>query len=279
MVFGKRWMVIKRPQRSPKPKSCPEELKLPGVVPVGSNSTDLQLLDEKNKPEETSNVEGPSSWSMLQKSFPDSPKSELRRFADGWPKPNAAIKAYENHLAWRNLSKAEELEEARDELPEWISRGHFVAKDGSAAIFLQMARTDCQKPTELYFKALCCAIEEVVPRHDYVEQFEKITILIDTRGHLGWPNPKPHELLPLLRMCSRQLPLHYPGVMKRIVVYPVPLAAVLFARMALTFVDSLTRNRICLISERTKGGFEKSLEEYVSKDSLPPYARARHPNL
>lgn len=81
--------------------------------------------------------------------------------------------------------------------------------------------------------------------------------------------------------------------------------------MALAFVDSITRSRICLISERSKGGFEKHLEEYVSrvagcgwrgwgvarasaemwmsrgcfaaerqgKESLPPYAWERHPNL
>ena len=45
---------------------------------------------------------------------------------------------------------------------------------------------------------------------------------------------------------------------------PAPAPSLPAEGMALAFVDSITRSRVCVISERTKGGFETELSEHVS---------------
>mmetsp|Transcript_90040 Transcript_90040/g.143300 ORF Transcript_90040/g.143300 Transcript_90040/m.143300 type:complete len:308 (-) Transcript_90040:16-939(-) len=247
------------------PEASDTELPVPCNAETASEET---AINEQDCPD------SPASYVALRKAFREAPREELSRFAVGWPKASAAVAAYEDHRKWREMSQDENLQ-AREEVPQWISRGRFLAKDESPVLLLQIARTDCKKAPELYFKALCCSIDEQLSG----SEFQRITVLLDVRAGAGWPNPKPHELLPLLRIATRMLPLHYPGVLHRIILYPVPVAAALFTRMALAFVDSITRSRVCLISERSKGGFEKHLEKYVSKESLPPYAWERHPNL
>lgn len=247
------------------------------VEEVGVEFRNALMIQEHLDNEENDCPESPRSYKALRKTFPDSPRHELARFAVGWPKPPAAVQAYEEHLEWRKMSHVQELLKAREEVGEWISKGTFLGKDGSPVILMQIARTDGQIAAEVYFKALCCSIDEQISQVE--KEFQRVTVLLDVRGGEGWPNPKPHELLPLLRISTRQLPLHYPGVLHRIILYPVPVAAALFTRMALAFVDSDTRSRITIITERCKGGFEKHLEEYVSRDSLPSYAWKRHPNL
>lgn len=288
-AFGRSWFR-KLPRRLPSPcvaegepeteqsvaeepdSEAPEALNTLEEMPVPRNT---ETASEETAINELDCPESPASYVALRKAFHDAPRQELCRFAVGWPKAPAAVAAYEDHRKWREMSEPKQLFQAREQVPQWISKGRFLAKDESPVLLLQIARTDSKKAPELYFKALCCSIDEQLSG----SEFQRITVLLDVRGGAGWPNPKPHELLPLLRIATRQLPLHYPGVLHRIILYPVPVAAALFTRMALAFVDSITRSRICLISERSKGGFEKHLEEYVSKESLPPYAWERHPNL
>mmetsp|Transcript_44697 Transcript_44697/g.83468 ORF Transcript_44697/g.83468 Transcript_44697/m.83468 type:complete len:300 (-) Transcript_44697:137-1036(-) len=225
-----------------------------------------------------SDAESAPSWRKLCQAFPDAPKAELARFARGWS-PDAAVKAYSDHIQWRQGDGSpESLEEARRAIPaEWLGRG-TKAKDGSDVLLLQVARTDCRIPAETYFKALCSVLEDIVPR-DADSNFKRITLVMDTRGGEGWNNPPATQMLPLVRICARQFPPNYPGTLQRIVIYPVPTAFRLFARVALAFVDPVTRNRVVLISEKHEGGFEKAAKEYISKDSLPEYSWARHRGL
>ncbi|CAJ1393844.1 unnamed protein product [Effrenium voratum] len=216
----------------------------------------------------------PPSQALLLEAFPDAPPAELRRFARGWPEGPAALKAYGDHLSW--WAEGQPFEEAHSSVPgNWLTRGG-LASDGSKVLLMQVACTDTNLAPEVYFKALCYTLEELVPREDGESQ---ITLLLDTRGGAGWLNPKATELLPLLRICARQFPPNYPGVLRRIIVYPVPVACSLFARMALAFVDAWTRDHIVLISERVSGGWANVLRDYVSRNNIPEHALSRHSSL
>ncbi|CAE7519665.1 unnamed protein product [Symbiodinium sp. CCMP2592] len=201
-------------------------------------------------------------YAKLRRAYPNAPAAELARFSLCWRQPDAVL-AYQAHLRWRqDEGSASSLAQARGCIPkEWLSRGS-KAKDGSDVLFLQVAQTDCSIAPETYFKALCSYLDELAPKENAMD-FQRITVFLDTRGGEGWSNPPATHLLPLLRVCTRQLPVNFPGVLQRIVVYPVPVALKFFVSLCLALVDTNTRSRCVLISEKTEGGVEAALQEYV----------------
>jgi len=217
-------------------------------------------------------------YSKLRRAYPNAPAAELARFSLCWRQPDAVL-AYQAHLRWRqDEGSAASLAQARGSVPkEWLSRGS-KAKDGSDVLFLQVAQTDCSIAPETYFKALCSYLDELAPKEN-ANDFQRITVFLDTRGGEGWSNPPATHLLPLLRVCTRQLPVNFPGVLQRIVVYPVPVALKFFVSLCLALVDTNTRSRCVLISEKMEGGVEAALQEYVCKEGLPEHCWPRHPGL
>ncbi|CAE7337422.1 unnamed protein product [Symbiodinium natans] len=257
----------------------------PDVRDIANNSEDSNSIANTEDSAEAAKVVNADllsdcpGWRRLRRTFPNAPLGELARFTLGWPSADAAIRNYHGYLLWRQGDgDAGSLAKARRTIPvEWLSRGG-KAKDGSDVLFLQVARTDCNIAPEMYFKALCSFLDELLPREDSSD-FKRITVVMDTRGGEGWLNPPATHLLPLLRVCTRLLPPNYPGSLQRIVIYPVPVALKFFVSLCLALIDPNTRSRCVLISEKQEGGVEKALHEYISKESLPEHAWPRHIGL
>lgn len=261
-----------------KPSAAPETME--------KKVEDAQAKKEepKEQPEEKLPAECKSSYRALSKAFPSKPHSELRRFARTWPSAEQVVKMYEKYVQWRKAfgEPASLAKALRCVPPFWILGAESnatprFAKDGSRVIFVQGARTDFKKHSpEVYVKAICGTIDETVLRE---KNGGMLTMVIDTRGGDGWPNPTPWDSLPFFRGIACHLPSNYPCTLQRIIIYPLPSAVSTLVSLILKLVDPVVRSKICLIYEEKKGGFIEGLREHLMKESLPEHCWPSHEGL
>ena len=102
-------------------------------------------------------------------------------------------------------------------LPEWC-HWHGRAKDGSRVFHLLGARYDPKVGSrEAYVLDLAAKMDAGLDRRSD----EKVTVLFDTRGRIGWASPKLKALLPIMTAVCQLFSDHFPGRVARLVVYTV----------------------------------------------------------
>eukprot|EP00668_Euglena_longa_P002318 GGOE01002674.1.p1 GENE.GGOE01002674.1~~GGOE01002674.1.p1 ORF type:complete len:307 (+),score=65.20 GGOE01002674.1:47-922(+) len=209
----------------------------------------------------------------LQAKFPTSPEEELLRFCRARPKSSSdAIKMYSEYLKWRSgPGSPESLAQSAAVVPsEWV-RQCGVARDGTIAAYCQGARYDPAIEPERYVH--CCAhlIDQAVNADD----LKRITILIDTRGGPGWPNPSPKAMVGFFRLASQVLNANYPERAQRLIIYPIPSALVSMWNIFSFMLDSVTRNKFIMLSS-DGGHCPPKLFDYIALDQFPPDAQPLH---
>lgn len=220
------------------------------------------------------------SLDALRSRFPGAPEEELRRFARARPKSEeAALRMYEEHVRWRRAEgAAERLAEAAAGAPRrWAAAGG-EAKDGTMILFVQGARYDLSTSPESHTSAICHTIDSMLPP----EVSGQLTVLVDVRSGVGWPNPPAAQLLPFFRDAARVIPDHFPERLRRLVVYPLPQAVTVLVGLILALLDSKTRAKLCLLLGPSNEGAPcpaDGLRQFVSKEGLPEHARAMHDGL
>jgi hypothetical protein len=223
------------------------------------------------------------SLNALEVAFPDEPLGELKRFARARPfSPEQALEMYEGHMAWRgeqgkpcNLAAASDLVRGF-----WLHGGDEiqVARDGTRVLFMQAARIDMGEATlECYMCAVCFTLDKLLREGNQ----EPLTVLLDTRPGVGWPNPPARKLLPLILQAAEILPKHYPESLRRLIVYPVPAFAIAFVRMLKGLLDPTTLEKLVLLpgSDRVGAACPVELNEYICKASLPEHVWDTHIGL
>lgn len=144
-------------------------------------------------------------------------RAESDRFISGSSGDVAAACAkLHEHLVWR----AANFPRAPSGRPTW-AHWHGRAIDGTRIVHANPAKIDMELGSnEDYVLDLCELLEKELDR----ESDETMTVLLDTRGGVGWPNPPITQVVPFAKQAISVLTANYPGRLERIVIYPVPLA-------------------------------------------------------
>ena len=102
------------------------------------------------------------------------------------------------------------------------------------------------------------------------ESDEKVTLLIDVRPGIGWPNPPALEMVNFIRPVARTLYDLFPQRLHRCILFPVPHAAVLLWKLIRGFLEAHLTERMVLLSGRAtvQSPIPDQLKEYVSEDGI-----------
>ncbi|KAL3911104.1 MAG: hypothetical protein SGILL_007414, partial [Bacillariaceae sp.] len=127
---------------------------------------------------------------------------------------------------------------------------------------------------EFYGMTLLYFLDSVLPR----DSTEKMTVLLDVRPGEGWPNPLAVFMVNFVRKLAKMLQGKFPGRLEKLIVYPVPKAALsVFHAMQWVFHAELSE-RIVLVpgsAERKSPLPKKHLQKYVSEEILDFTEQAR----
>jgi hypothetical protein len=110
------------------------------------------------------------------------------------------------------------------------------------------ARLDLsQANVHVYTNALALYLDGLLDR----SSVEKMTLLMDVRPGWGWKNPPVLELVGLIRHAAARLQDLYPHRLHRLILYPIPRAAIFIYRSIIqVFLSEATRQAIVLIPGR-----------------------------
>jgi len=219
----------------------------------------------------------------LDSKFPNAPQAELRRFALARPRvPSDAVRMYEDYVRWRaNEGRPNVLAQSWASLPPHIFSGvteQGPAIDGTGVLFMELARYDVQaQPVSIYVQGACHILDQALPP----ESLDQVTVVIDTRGGRGWPNPKPLQVKAFLQEVTQALTQRYPERCRRIIVYPVPWFAGFLVSMGKRLLDPNTRKKLHVIpAEGSDDGCPSAaLRVFLSANSLPLHSWSRHAGL
>ncbi|KAL1519693.1 hypothetical protein AB1Y20_023203 [Prymnesium parvum] len=209
--------------------------------------------------------------------FPDSPEAERARFLRARNgNVDEAAAQLRTYLKWR----AESYPPAPGTLllgkglPPWNLMGEGLAMrgvDGTPVLLSLAAMADPEVGTPAqYAYAAAMLLEENLPRD--TEQL--ITIVVDVGGiHPGGANAPVSKLIPIIRELSRVLAPLFPERVKRMTIYPVPLAVRGIWSAVKLFLDPVTANKAVLLSggnSRTGSRYPVELSKYVDMSNVPP---------
>ncbi len=172
----------------------------------------------------SSSKTSPEEWSRFLKSN----KGDTR----------AAIDMLDNHLAWRarTIPLPPGEPSLGKELPDLLVFAG-ITMSGHRSVILYAAMYDVEKGNvEKYTNAIAFKLDTNIDRNDT----EKITLLIDTRGGEGWPNPSAMSVLPFLKAVSQTLSANFPERLHAAIVFPVPRLASAIWGFAKPFLDPHT---------------------------------------
>ena len=173
----------------------------------------------------------------------------------------AAAAQLRGYLQWRqeNLPRASPQEAGR---PEWC-HFHGQATDGSPILHVYSARVDHKLGSnEDYANDLMACLDANLPRDSAVF----ITVLVDTRGSIGWANPSVNRnMVRLGQMAGKMLGQHFPERVLRIVVYPVPRIFSGVWSIIKPFLHPNTAAKVKLL-----GGSTRPSDKTVDEDSPVP---------
>lgn len=203
--------------------------------------------------------------------FPESPAPERARFLRARNgKLDAAAGMLRDHLEWRakNLPPPPDAPLHGKGLPPWITMHDSMrAIDGTPILLALAAMCDPEAGTpEMYALASAVLLDAHLPRDS--NQF--ITIVVDVGGVRGGANAPPSKLFAIIRELSRVLsseksehaqlcdakpfaqpPLcwsaaNFPERVRRIIIYPVPLAVRSIWMAVKLFLDPVTAAKVRL---------------------------------
>ena len=137
-------------------------------------------------------------------------------------------------------------------LPQFVRTHKLPTSDGDlrddqgARIFhVTPGRIDerlCATPT--YATALAIYLDKKLSR----ESLEKIAVVLDVRGGMGWRNLNAASQLPFIQHTCRLLLAMFPERLSRAIVYPIPASFVWLWSIASRCIDPKTRNKIGVLS-------------------------------
>ena len=139
-------------------------------------------------------------------------------------------------------------------------------KDGSRIFYLVPARFDLSIATaQVYALAAALYLDRLLSRCTT----EKISLICDVRGGMGWANPTPWSLLPFMQATSSLLGRHFPERLKRMVLFPMPSSAVWVWTAAQKFLDTDTASKVVVVGldgdPSNNNGMHKELEKFITK--------------
>lgn len=119
------------------------------------------------------------------------------------------------------------------------------------------------------------AIAAFLDGHLARDSDERITILVDCRGGVGWPNPPPS--LSHSRDIAHMLRAHFPERMLRIVVFPMPwiVSAVWLGASRALGSRAAARARLLTGTSSKQAPLPQGLSEYLGDDALAECEAAR----
>lgn len=97
---------------------------------------------------------------------------------------------------------------------------------------------------ETYALAIALYIDIKLDRRS----MERVTVIVDVRGGLGWRNLNARQLLPFIKHTSRLLLTMFPERLARAIVYPVPPTFSWIWKIIRRCIDPKTREKICLLT-------------------------------
>lgn len=204
--------------------------------------------------------------------FPDSPYAERARFLRARKGKLAdASTMLRAHLHWRDteLAKAPTAKQLGKELPEWnVVPAGLRGVDGTLVVVALPALCDptAATPAEYAF-ATALLLEQHLPR----DSEAAITILSDVGGIAGGVNAAPGKLMSVIRELSKLLSGNYPERMRRLVIYPVPLALRGVWAAVKLFLDPVTASKAVLFGgSDPKARFSPAeLGKYIDLSTMP----------
>jgi len=119
-------------------------------------------------------------------------------------------------------------------------------KDGTRILHILPARLDLSlaaAPT--YSLAAALYLDALLRRTDA----ERLTLVCDVRGGRGWANPTPMSTFPFIRSTSSLLGRHYPERLERMILFPMPKAAMWVWGAAQKCLDPNTASKVVVCSE------------------------------
>ena len=138
-------------------------------------------------------------------------------------------------------------------------------KDGTSIFHILPARLDLSLATAPTY-ALACAL--YLDRRLSRSTTERLTLFCDVRGGRGWANPTPWSTLPFIQSTSSLLGQHYPERLERLVLFPMPKAAMWIWSAAQKCLDPNTASKVVVVGAAGEGGLSERLEEYIDEDDL-----------
>jgi hypothetical protein len=96
----------------------------------------------------------------------------------------------------------------------------------------------------VYAVAVALYIDRKLPR----DSNEKVSVVIDVRGGVGWRNLHASKLLPFIQTTTKLLLAMFPERLSRAIVYPLPPAFGWIWKLSKRCIDPLTADKICILT-------------------------------
>ena len=156
-----------------------------------------------------------------------------------------ASKMLSDHLAWREANLPRPPPTGRPEWAHW----HGRAIDGTRVLHVTPAKCDLSAATaEEYVLDMAQVLDSELDRNNA----EMITILMDTRGGTGWPNPPAPQFVTLARLGAKVLSDNFPERLVKLCIYPVPSILTFVYMMIKPFIPAKTVGKIGLLTGPSK---------------------------
>jgi len=199
----------------------------------------------------------------------------------------AARKQLSTHLQWR----AEKLAKwPSSERPQWVHI-HGRARDGSLLMHAVGGKLDLTSGTyEEFTMDIAAIFDKALDRRGN----EKLTIILDTRGGDGWPNPPGKSMVNFARLASNVLSTNFPMRVHQLIIYPLPWPfGTLYQNVIKPFMPTRVAEAVVILegagrgsdSARIEGSAQetlscpKELGNYLTMDAIRPDMRSRHIGL
>lgn len=229
----------------------------------------------------------------LQANFPEATSSECQRFAAAHGVPKTAKSKLRDYLKWKEQAKAmlqrysdcncrweQAMRAAFDDyegltsLPKCALNPIIVTGDSADAPNEGIARCRancpilCVLPGRMDFDSVPCELYTKVMSYYclLIYNEEPITVLVDVRAGLNWPNMSVTRMLSWLRPCCSTIYSFFPGGLSRVIAYPIPGWATRLWRLVRPLLPSDVQSSMTLLPGRSTSycaEYPKELETLV----------------
>eukprot|EP00591_Stephanopyxis_turris_P002433 CAMPEP_0195513160 /NCGR_PEP_ID=MMETSP0794_2-20130614/4868_1 /TAXON_ID=515487 /ORGANISM="Stephanopyxis turris, Strain CCMP 815" /LENGTH=270 /DNA_ID=CAMNT_0040641097 /DNA_START=436 /DNA_END=1248 /DNA_ORIENTATION=- len=157
----------------------------------------------------------------------------------------------------------------------YMNNGPPLARDGTRIFYVMPCIINLALASAHdYAIQLASYLDHILCRHS----MEKITVLIDIRSGLGWPNASPMKLLSFIKTASKILNDHFPERLSRCILYPMPRSTLTIWNTVKRFIDPKTVQKIILLpgSAGHDASYPRGLLNYVDEGSMAFLEHYRH---